>query len=446
MCVVGAGTAGAVAAMSAKAHGVSVALIDTKPRNQIGNKVCGDTVSCSIIQRLGELVGFRGLMNSVERTLTGVEIFLKDTDYSMSTEVEFYSVDRLTLGQELVASCEGMGVKISDGCAFLRPIFADGVVSGIQAHSHVNGIIEIDAPIVIDATGLAGRVRKFFPPISESLDPYDMWNCYREIRKLEKETELVSSMSYYVDQRLAPGGISWSFPRSSTNVNAGVCTPSITGFNPKQLFDKFVVETSYFTNSKVLESAAAPEPVRRPLNTLVSDGVMVVGDAAFQTSPITGGGIDYSIYAGEIAGRVAAQSMSKKGVEARDLWPYNLEFMRTVGREIAIQDVFRRFLWSLTNNEVKFIVDNGLLDEHDFIHLYVGGQYSGGIVNIVKKCFRLLPCVTSLPLFFNTLQALRRVRKVARLYENFPEPHDLPEWKLKVSGLFKEMPSRIARE
>jgi len=36
VCVVGAGTAGAVAAMSAKAHGVSVALIDTKPRNQIG--------------------------------------------------------------------------------------------------------------------------------------------------------------------------------------------------------------------------------------------------------------------------------------------------------------------------------------------------------------------------------------------------------------------------
>src|SRR5207247_5855953 len=120
---------------------------------------------------------------------------------------------------------------------------------------------------------------------------------------------------------------------------------------------------------------------------------------------------------GEIAGRVAAQCSRDGAFDTSHLWPYNVEFMRTLGREIAIQDAFRRFLWSLTNAEIKFLVDNSLINEHDLVYLYVGGKYSGEMTTIIKKFFRILPHITSLNLTSRAISALLKTRTVARLYE-----------------------------
>ncbi|GAH50970.1 unnamed protein product, partial [marine sediment metagenome] len=50
--VVGAGTGGAIAARFAAKNGLDVCLLDTKPRDQIGNKICGDAVGNEIFELL----------------------------------------------------------------------------------------------------------------------------------------------------------------------------------------------------------------------------------------------------------------------------------------------------------------------------------------------------------------------------------------------------------
>ena len=50
--VVGAGTGGSTAARFAAESGLSVCLIDSKDRKEIGNKICGDAVGSEIFDFL----------------------------------------------------------------------------------------------------------------------------------------------------------------------------------------------------------------------------------------------------------------------------------------------------------------------------------------------------------------------------------------------------------
>ena len=73
-------------------------------------------------------------------------------------------------------------------------------------------------------------------------------------------------------------------------------------------------------------------PVDKTLKEIVRDGFMVIGDAAHQTNPISGGGIVSGMIAGKIAGEVAAKAVKKGQCEKKDLIPYAKEWDKRVGK------------------------------------------------------------------------------------------------------------------
>ena len=52
LIVVGAGTGGTTAARFAAQKGLDVCLLDSKPREKIGEKICGDAVGTEIFELL----------------------------------------------------------------------------------------------------------------------------------------------------------------------------------------------------------------------------------------------------------------------------------------------------------------------------------------------------------------------------------------------------------
>jgi len=55
-----------------------------------------------------------------------------------------------------------------------------------------------------------------------------------------------------------------------------------------------------FPNGKVVEMVVGGDPCSGPIDCAITDGVMLVGDAAHQTDPLTGGGILNAMRAGII--------------------------------------------------------------------------------------------------------------------------------------------------
>jgi digeranylgeranylglycerophospholipid reductase len=67
---------------------------------------------------------------------------------------------------------------------------------------------------------------------------------------------------------------------------------------------------------------------------MVTDGLMLVGDAARQVDPLTGGGIINAMTAGELAANVAAQAIGAGDTSARGLGRYQELWQNTVGRKM----------------------------------------------------------------------------------------------------------------
>ena len=75
-------------------------------------------------------------------------------------------------------------------------------------------------------------------------------------------------------------------------------------------------------------------PVALSPARLVADGFMLVGDAARQVDPLTGGGIINAMTAGRLAAKVAVEAIASGDTSASSLQRYEEEWNRTVGRNM----------------------------------------------------------------------------------------------------------------
>jgi digeranylgeranylglycerophospholipid reductase len=76
-------------------------------------------------------------------------------------------------------------------------------------------------------------------------------------------------------------------------------------------------------------------PVALSPERLVTDGCMLVGDAARQVDPLTGGGITNAMTAGQHAAEVAAQAIEEGDTSAGKLIEYEERWASTLGRKMA---------------------------------------------------------------------------------------------------------------
>lgn len=434
VCVVGAGTGGCLAAKSALHHGLRVAVVDSKPMDLIGKKVCGDVFSVGTMDFLQRSLGVKPPQASLERLIEGVEVYSPYQEVCMEAKARFYSVDRRLLGQELLSCCLDAGAELFELSRFDSPITSSGTVTGAVLRSN-GSRLELHSKVTIDASGFGAAVRRTIPDLSEQVDPQDVWVCYREIRELKSDPDNPENLKFYIDEELAPGGGVWIFPRSGTRVNAGVCTPPPTEANPKKAYFSFIEQVEYLKDSKVLEAQAAPVPVRRPLESLVGSGIMIVGDAGYQTSPINGGGIDMSMLGGEIAGRIAAKAIGENNVTAEALWSYNREYMTKYGKDQALQDIFRLLLQGLRNDDINYGLKKGLLEDEELGYMFGAGEFS---MDVMKKLPKAIACMRKPRLLARAWKAIRLGRRMLRAYAEYPAPEGLPFWKSRVNAIYNE--------
>ena len=128
------------------------------------------------------------------------------------------------------------------------------------------------------------------------------------------------------------------------------------------MIDKYVKDNPAITNPR-LSTGPSDEgnskgnwqvPVRRHNDCMVANGFAVVGDAAWLPRPLDAGGIGPSMYASVILGKVVAHALEANDVSQEALWGYNVEYMTTHGYQMASFEVLRRYLQTLTNEQINY--------------------------------------------------------------------------------------------
>jgi flavin-dependent dehydrogenase len=154
----------------------------------------------------------------------------------------------------------------------------------------------------------------------------------------------------------------------------------------------------------------------RPLKRTYRDRVLVVGDAAGQVKPTTGGGIYYSLLASEIAVEVLGRSLLSEDLSSASLSDYQVRWKRLLSHELETGYSARRLFEFLTDQQISSLMrqatTNGLHDE--FInspeasfdwHSQVIGKVMGnpavsGVLRLVNPLLAKFTPATDLPLTF----------------------------------------------
>jgi len=213
------------------------------------------------------------------------------------------------MGQWFVEIAEKAGAEIMADTRVKKLLFDGGKVSGVRVSQSGGADKDLTAKIVVDATGATGVLRMQIPedsPMERQIAPEDRMVAWRDIYETPDFTfETPDYLDIFWNQEETLGGYVWQFPQGKHRVNIGNGLMTIKGHrNPRDIQNDFVKKTwiDTYGEVKVIDSSGGVAPIRRPIDTMVIDNFMLVGDAACQVNPIHGGGIGSSMLGGAHAG------------------------------------------------------------------------------------------------------------------------------------------------
>lgn len=178
----------------------------------------------------------------------------------------------------------------------------------------------------------------------------------------------------YLGREFSPGFFAWIVPTSNGKVKVGLCVEPNQGHNLLNYIEKFTkthpIAMKKLENGICTNQTVHVIPTGGSLPQTVSDGALVVGDAAGQVKSTTGGGIYYGIICARIAGKVVSEALAPTGGTLRkdSLSMYDSLWRRRLGREIDASVRIRMFLDSLTDEEVNYLFHLAI-EKKDLIRL-----------------------------------------------------------------------------
>jgi len=438
--IVGGGTAGSYAAYHLAKLGLRVALVESKREELIGVKTCGDGLGKHHVERMSKFLTPNPRVFANE--IRGVELHSPDAKTKLVIKGEGFVLDRFEWGKWLVREAVNAGAILYEGHTATRPIVEGSSVVGVKASDNRSGSFkEFRARVVVDASGSAAVIRSKLPeewPISEKLSPEDVSHAFREIVYVEEPIEDPNFIRIYLDADIAPGGYWWIFPRSPTLLNVGLGVWGISGVNPVENYKKYLAPK--FKISRKYHVGGGFIPTRRPLRSLVGNGVVALGDAAAAVNPIHGGGIGQALLTGELAARAISRAFELGDFSERTLWEFNTAYMREWGYRQAQLDVLRLMLQTLNNDDLNYGLSRRILNEDEIYAISAKGVELS-LVDKLKLAFQF---VTKIPLLIKLTSSLEYAKRIGDLYLRYPTtPDKLAAWHDSVLELYGEFRRKI---
>ena len=395
--IAGGGMAGLVTAASIGYHSkgnARVLVVDRNKESEPGKKTnngwtCGDATSKRSLDYLADHIGIRYGSPELEHPVSGVYVYSPDRKTKVLFEGEGYLFNRKLAPRRQVNDAKKYGTEFVFGATAERLLSEDGRITGITGRKSDGSSFSYTAKVTIDATGSSSTLRRFMPIaslIERDIDPDDVVGTGRYILDFEPAMEDSAFFSpdyciIHLDQFIAPAGYAWTFPKGKKKVNIGLGV-SHSGLarrnrrfglndNLQSLIDKYLTDNPVIKNySQPADDADSGNtkgnwqvPVRRHNDCMVANGFAVVGDSAWMPRPIDAGGISPSIYGGTILGKVVANALEARDTSEAGLWKYNVEYMNTHGYPMASFEVLRRYLQTVTNEQINYGMKHFLSEE-----------------------------------------------------------------------------------
>ncbi len=345
--VVGAGPAGSITAKTCAEAGLEVLLIEK--RQEIGDPVrCAEGVGKDALKKhiepdnkwiAAEVKGSIIISPDGTQIVMSGDAAMKDGGYVLERKV----FDRALAQKAAMAGAEVMVKTRATG--LLRN---NGRVAGINA-MYMGETHDIKADIVIGADGVESKLGRW-GGIDTLLKPDDIDTC---AQFLVSNIDPGEYSKFFLGEKYTHGGYAWIFPKgkNTANVGLGILGSKSGNVRAISLLQKFI--ENCMPHAKLVEIVVGGVPVSGPIKQTVTDGLMLVGDAARQSDPLTGGGITNAMDAGKMAGEVCIRAKEKGDYSVKTLKEYEDKWRATIGKEMAKSLKVKNLLMNLTDKQLN---------------------------------------------------------------------------------------------
>ena len=352
--VIGSGPAGTVTARFAAKSGAKALILER--RQEIGSPVlCGEGISRKI-DEWKMLEGTRWIAGRMD----GARIFSPDKTCvkltaDMAGNETGYVVYRDIFDQELAKQAINAGAKIMLNTNVTGLIKEKGKIIGVKA-KQFDKELDFEADIVVGADGVESKVGKW-AGIKTTLKPEDLETCCQYT--LTNVDCKDAYCDFYLGKDIAPGGYVWVFPKGKDTANVGIgilASLSEAGL-AKKLLDKFIENDPRLKNGQPIRFLAGAVPVAIPVET-VRDNLILVGDAARQVDPITGGGLTHCLEGGKIAGEVLGKAVKAKNFSKEFLSEYETRWKEAFGKKIKRNYMVKEIMLDMEDKTFNMLADS----------------------------------------------------------------------------------------
>lgn len=376
--VVGAGPAGGFVAGTISKSGFNVALLEE-------HREIGKPVQCAglVTPRVFDILGVEwGIVNKV----IGAKV------HSPSNKTLIFEakkpkacvIDRAAFDVKIVEKAIDNGCELQLG-AKVTGLKRNGQEIRVEVREN-RKIKEIGCKLVIGSDGVGSIVAKNLdlPGPKELLTGFGAEYLDKNVDK--------DFLDIFVGNKIAPGFFSWIIP-TNEGARIGLCT-SRGEKSPHHYFKNLL------KNPGVEKAVGRPKIERfivgviplGPMKKIYSDNIMLVGDAAAQVKPLSGGGIYLGLLCGKHCADVAIKSMENDDVTEKRLKEYPKLVQKDVGKELKRATQLRKIFVSLKDEHLEEGFDV-LNDEKilKFIAKHGDIDYPSGLTKaVLKKAPRLM--------------------------------------------------------
>lgn len=248
-----------------------------------------------------------------------------------------YAINRTNFDKELASQAKQAGVYLFNDHKLVSAQRIDNRVEcGFRTKKEV---VLASAPLLIGADGPQSYVRQNFFLVQPK-------QILRGIGCELKDTNLDSkNVHIFLGNKIAPGFFAWLIPthKKGKTARLGLCIPSTEQRSPKYYFDQLQKNPSVNNLIKHAEPttySAGLIPLK-VFKYTTTDNVMIVGDAAAQVKPTSGGGVFTGLRCARHCARTAHKAIIKKKHDQQFLKTYHKEWTNDIGRELSMGMHFR---------------------------------------------------------------------------------------------------------
>jgi len=346
--VVGGGPCGSFAALNLARLGVDVVVFEE--HEKIGVPAhCAGHLSISGLKRLGlyplpKKIVEGAFYGAKFHSPTGEEFSVKFSSPATC------AVNRTLFDKHIATMAKDAGAKYQLNMRIESLTMKDAYVEGVKVEGKKKDEGEFSARIVVDAEGVSSRILR--QTGLAGLNPnMVVIGVHAEVKNVkDAEPDMVE---VFLGKDYADGFYAWLIPKVDGKAKIGLAAKK---GNPKELLQmlmrKHPAASKKLQEAKITEISFYPLTLGGPISKAYSNGFLVVGDAASQVKPTTGGGVILGMTCAAAAAEVACEAIRMKDFSSEFLSAYQRRCDEILGFDARIMLRIRRMLDAMSDKKI----------------------------------------------------------------------------------------------